>query len=159
MTRTRRTAWIPSTPGALRAAALTLFATAALLASIGCDRSSMQGRVQVGLQNATDEPANLWVGHAAEPPGGSRVEPRDSTFAWVEVYVSAQKTGEGVYAKSIGDCTGGVFHCVFNDRLRVNVAQGGSTRTETLSLSGDYQDKVYVTWDGQNLRLSMSPGK
>lgn len=142
-------------------AALLVMAASALTVGLGCDSSTFDGRVQVGLQNTSGDPANMWVGHATEAPGGSQVPAKNSIFVWVEVKVRADKNQEGVYAKSIADCSAG-YDCFFADTLLVNVAQGGRTESKKFDLYneiGNYSDKVYAVWDGKTLTLSERPAR
>jgi len=141
--------------------ALLLLAAGALILALGCESTTFPGRIQVGLQNTTGDPANMWIGHGTEAPGGSQVPAKNSIFAWVEVKVRADKNREGGYAKSIADCSAG-HRCVFADDLLVNVAQGGKTESKKFDLYaeiGDYEPNVYAIWDGRALTLSTSPAR
>ncbi|MGE3856750.1 MAG: hypothetical protein AB7G21_07320 [Dehalococcoidia bacterium] len=145
----------------VRLGPIALLGAVALLAGSACDNSGFPARVQIGLQNTTGEQANMWVGHATEAPAGSQVAAKDSIFAWVEVQVTADKNQEGVYAKSVADCSAG-YKCYFADSLLVNVAQGGKTESKKFELRteiGDYYDRLYAIWDGKTLALSEAPAR
>lgn len=111
------------------------------LAAVACEGTTDEVTVKVALYNQSQGPVEMWLGHDAEPPTGSDVEP--AGLRWWTASVSCASP----------DPTSGKSPFM-DGQVTVNVRSNGVTKTETRPLGDPGCNQIDVVWDGQAIRTS-----
>ncbi len=114
-----------------------------LMALVGaaCEATKDEVAVKVALYNRSQVPVEMWLGHDAEPPAGSDVEPAGLRWWTASVTCASPDPTSGRSPFMDGQVT-------------VNVRSNGQTTTETQSLGDPGCNQIDVVWDGQTIRTS-----